>query len=426
MFPVELVDTIVDYLHNDKASIVSCSLVSKTWAISSRYHLFRIVFLRRGPDDDGIDRFLRFIHSPWGNICCPFVRQLRITGHMSHNVLQLDPIIDLHTLGAVVNMLPRLEALELKSVAWPGLEAGSSAPPTSASVKSLTVTHLSMWVFSSVEDVMDIFHVFPNLRAIRTHDIIWRHPCRTKPARALRRPYPTELRLEAIVFRACTGITWSFIEFAQRALNFEALTSLSIWQLEVGDIKALGNFLREVGGTLRYLHLKLSQIRFIDGEAERMYPQFISCRFFLLLMCWFSTASPEEIWPLLNLSDCTALDTFSLFVPMDDDPLINGPAIDFVPYWDSVLLILVQLPLSIKGFRIGLEVLDEDFLEELLLNLDWDWIDAHLQLLPELKTVRFFRESRWEENLQEELPAWIENSLSRWLPMLKATDILRF
>ncbi|THH00032.1 hypothetical protein EW026_g2418 [Hermanssonia centrifuga] len=324
---------------------------------------------------------------------------------MSHNVLQLDPIIDLHTLGAVVNMLPRLEALELKSVAWPGLEAGSSAPPTSASVKSLTVTHLSMWVFSSVEDVMDIFHVFPNLRAIRTHDIIWRHPCRTKPARALRRPYPTELRLEAIVFRACTGITWSFIEFAQRALNFEALTSLSIWQLEVGDIKALGNFLREVGGTLRYLHLKLSQIRFIDGEAE---------------------PSPEEIWPLLNLSDCTALDTFSLFVPMDDDPLINGPAIDFVPYWDSVLLILVQLPLSIKGFRIGLEVLDEDFLEELLLNLDWDWIDAHLQRLPELKTVRFFRESRWEENLQEELPAWIENSLSRWLPMLKATDILRF
>jgi hypothetical protein len=38
--PPELVDIIIDHLHNDKRSLAACSLVCKEWRSSARYHLF--------------------------------------------------------------------------------------------------------------------------------------------------------------------------------------------------------------------------------------------------------------------------------------------------------------------------------------------------------------------------------------------------
>ncbi|KIP02383.1 hypothetical protein PHLGIDRAFT_79196, partial [Phlebiopsis gigantea 11061_1 CR5-6] len=36
----ELVDHIIDFLHNDPATLRSCTLVAHTWLPSSRFHLF--------------------------------------------------------------------------------------------------------------------------------------------------------------------------------------------------------------------------------------------------------------------------------------------------------------------------------------------------------------------------------------------------
>ncbi|KAK0449606.1 uncharacterized protein EV420DRAFT_778032 [Desarmillaria tabescens] len=38
--PPEIVDTVIDHLHDDKAALGACTLVCKSWSISSRYHLF--------------------------------------------------------------------------------------------------------------------------------------------------------------------------------------------------------------------------------------------------------------------------------------------------------------------------------------------------------------------------------------------------
>ena len=44
--PPELVDAIIDHLHNDKRSLASCSLVCKDWRYSARYHLFANLTLK--------------------------------------------------------------------------------------------------------------------------------------------------------------------------------------------------------------------------------------------------------------------------------------------------------------------------------------------------------------------------------------------
>lgn len=44
--PPELVDAIIDELHNDRASLATCSLASSSWTPRARYHLFRTIALR--------------------------------------------------------------------------------------------------------------------------------------------------------------------------------------------------------------------------------------------------------------------------------------------------------------------------------------------------------------------------------------------
>ncbi|KAJ7248466.1 hypothetical protein C8J57DRAFT_1522434 [Mycena rebaudengoi] len=39
-FPQELIDLVLDFTHDDKPTLMACSLVSRTWTTSSRYHMF--------------------------------------------------------------------------------------------------------------------------------------------------------------------------------------------------------------------------------------------------------------------------------------------------------------------------------------------------------------------------------------------------
>ena len=46
--PQELIDTIIDHLHDDPPSLLACGLATKKWLPSSRYHLFSRVALHEG------------------------------------------------------------------------------------------------------------------------------------------------------------------------------------------------------------------------------------------------------------------------------------------------------------------------------------------------------------------------------------------
>lgn len=60
--PQELLDNIIDQLHDDVTSLAACSLVSHAWLNGSRCHLFyslRHVF-DTGSEDYDVKRFLDF------------------------------------------------------------------------------------------------------------------------------------------------------------------------------------------------------------------------------------------------------------------------------------------------------------------------------------------------------------------------------
>ncbi|KAF8218062.1 hypothetical protein K438DRAFT_1451511, partial [Mycena galopus ATCC 62051] len=44
-FPPELEDALIDFCHEDHATLATCGLVCRDWLPTSRYHLFSSIFL---------------------------------------------------------------------------------------------------------------------------------------------------------------------------------------------------------------------------------------------------------------------------------------------------------------------------------------------------------------------------------------------
>ena len=63
-FPPELKDRIIDHLRESKAALATCSLVSKDWVPSSRFHLFNNISLQ----PDNVQSLVELLDSPYSTI----------------------------------------------------------------------------------------------------------------------------------------------------------------------------------------------------------------------------------------------------------------------------------------------------------------------------------------------------------------------
>jgi hypothetical protein len=57
--PAELIDTVVDFLHDDEESLANCSLVCKEWVPATRYHIFNNLLLDRWNMEEFVDLITR-------------------------------------------------------------------------------------------------------------------------------------------------------------------------------------------------------------------------------------------------------------------------------------------------------------------------------------------------------------------------------
>jgi len=61
IFPAELVDSVIDYNHDDLKTLINCSLVNKQWTPSSRFHLFSRVKISH----TNAREFIQLLTSPY-------------------------------------------------------------------------------------------------------------------------------------------------------------------------------------------------------------------------------------------------------------------------------------------------------------------------------------------------------------------------
>jgi hypothetical protein len=129
---------------------------------------------------------------------------------------------------------------------------------------------------------------------------------------------------------------------------------------------------------------------------------------------------------LLNLNQCTSLEKFSMFIPMDDDPELPGPQLDYYPAWDSAMPILAQLQPSVRQVQLAIELVsDEEWLIEILENVDWERLQSIFDSLTRLEVVRFCRESKWDNTSVEKLPRWTKRCIRVGLSALHQKGLLK-
>ena len=138
VFPPELFDSVIDHLHDDKATLRECSLVCKDWVPSSTFHLFftfswppchhmwhvRILRKARGnlclcsQDKAGFDRCLTLLsESPRiaAAIQCLKLNSSRSVHHIDGSTRFTDEAIPRSTLLAILDCLRHLRTVEFNN-----------------------------------------------------------------------------------------------------------------------------------------------------------------------------------------------------------------------------------------------------------------------------------------------------------------------
>ncbi|PBK93431.1 hypothetical protein ARMGADRAFT_928952, partial [Armillaria gallica] len=63
MLPQELIDQIIDYLHDDTQTLRACSTVCRTWTQSSQRHIFCHISIDLQPSSDIVPTFCQSLVS---------------------------------------------------------------------------------------------------------------------------------------------------------------------------------------------------------------------------------------------------------------------------------------------------------------------------------------------------------------------------
>lgn len=59
-----------------------------------------------------------------------------------------------------------------------------------------------------------------------------------------------------------------FIEYSRNKIDFSALTTLSVWWFEAGDIGAIGDLIRSAASHLHNIDLRLHNLELFDDEDD--------------------------------------------------------------------------------------------------------------------------------------------------------------
>ena len=167
----ELVDTVIDFLYNDRKVLNVCSLVCKTWVSAARYHLFGTIILH----PSNIRSFHALRASPHVTIT-PFIRRLSITDlEKVVNVSQegkpeLDGTDDIKE--SFSNLSNFVECLKLDNFSWK-LEHCQRQEAFIACFPSITRLILSDASFDTFTNVLRTICSFPLLQELSICNVSW-------------------------------------------------------------------------------------------------------------------------------------------------------------------------------------------------------------------------------------------------------------
>jgi hypothetical protein len=267
--PTELTDAIIDHLHDDKPTLLNCSLVCRSWLDASRYHLFYSLRVRGEHPEMGFAAFLAFIDTTAHirkyiqEVCLRGVGGLAARPPEGRRV---GPYI----FAFLLRTLPTLQSIILENVSWDkSLTASpegyavelwpltpSKALQTLTFVRVVTEEMLSLRVFR-LNDILQILSSLQSLRALNLLGLT----LELNSQASMRPTFPENLKLEVMNIQS----NYSRLQDATALDAMHETMAKHLRKLSVAcrnDEEALivGNILRTIGPTLEELRLDHSDM----------------------------------------------------------------------------------------------------------------------------------------------------------------------
>ncbi|KAM6492247.1 hypothetical protein JOM56_011971 [Amanita muscaria] len=253
--PLEIIEQIIDALYNDRATLLSLSLVCHQTLPRSRRHLFSTLDL--GDNDAHFEKFLNIVDVPWTSFTRA-VKRIRLRGlfnsshYKRHTECDISRIAEnLHSVGSVWLM---------PSYAW---TIGWECIPSYVLelIFRLDIRDLQFYsiTFDRPQHVVDLFNrlqqtpavenlVIYNFKSGKIPDL--------KDLSMFRRPFRFSL------LDSCSLQMWQHIwePFILTNIRVESFHVRSLSSSEAHQVVSLSEFLRSVGPSIRRLRFDISDL----------------------------------------------------------------------------------------------------------------------------------------------------------------------
>ncbi|KAJ6578667.1 hypothetical protein DFH09DRAFT_1148045 [Mycena vulgaris] len=246
-FPQELIDYILDDLHEDKSSLVHCSLVCRAWLPATRYHLFSDLVLQREPNKSSA---LLELLALGPCTFTPYVTDVNLMDHSSDA-----PEVVEQAWAQRLALLAKLPSVTTLCLERCRAFIGDALLSTLAHLTSLTKLRLYNGTFDSPRQLFDILEVCRGLTSLRCYNI-----------NCLPSSEPISYSYTGQIRNLDLGLCPEVLRFFAGDVAASGLIcgKLALEDIRLDDIKSISALLRRVGENLDGL-----SIGFDDNGPER-------------------------------------------------------------------------------------------------------------------------------------------------------------
>lgn len=279
--PPEVVDYIIDFLHDDTRALKACVLTCRVWLSSARHHLFSSLLIR----ERRLLRFLAFAeNTPHVGL---HVRSLALMGEQPQFPdRSTRPALTHAFLGRLFKLLPDLQHLSLLAMLLkpylPQFSVGVLpqtyyTPPLPSPVyrlQTLTMMYAGSHLDHTYDDFINFLHLFASIRELHVElTRLHRSADADSSLPSARWSFPPHLRLQALCINDTASLTNMYLRMLQ-SVPLDALHGISVRSRHRWDVDLVGSILCGRGPWLRRVELDVSGINHESGDALRT-PSFL-------------------------------------------------------------------------------------------------------------------------------------------------------
>ncbi|KAF8532439.1 hypothetical protein JB92DRAFT_3103902 [Gautieria morchelliformis] len=247
--PGELIDQVIDHLHDDPPSLRACCITCRAWVPSARFHIFHDIVLS-AEHADALAVLLET--SPH---ISPLVRSLTINGHLDKMHKGLDYYLEA-VIPAIAPKLTRLKTLRVERVTL----AKQHPKVLSALIhnfSTLQELHISVVLFNRFRDLAALIVAHPFLECLDLGAILWNFKSVTAESHVFQEYPALHSRLRCIKWHSISLSVIDWLSAYYHVLPVHTVTQISY--ISIHELPQMARLLQLIGSSLEHVAFSISQ-----------------------------------------------------------------------------------------------------------------------------------------------------------------------